>query len=152
MATAKKETPKKTEDPSIEIINTEKCKTLSGKSTLTYHLGRGKTDDLLIRIYSNTNEGFFSNEWISLNAILGILEKQGTDLSFTSFLFSGLYRGLSVNTPGFLVAALLNEKVLVLEKGKQRKYLFSSAAALLAKIDKANTAKAAKKTDGKSSK
>ncbi len=144
MATAKKETPKKTEEPSIEIINTAKCKTLTEKSTLTYHLGRDDKADLFVRIYSNTNEGFFSNEWVSLKDILVILEKQGTVNSFTSFILQPLFNGQSVNTPGFLVAVLLNEKLLEIEKGKQRKYLFSSATALLAKIDKLKPTKTAK--------
>ena len=147
MTTTKKTEP---ETPSIEIINTAKCKTLSGKSTLTYHIGRNDQTDIFMRIYSNTNEGFFSNEWIPLNDILAILEKQG-ESSFTSFILQPLFKGQSVNTPAFLVAALLNEKVLRYEKNKVRKYVFDSSAAFLSKIDKLKPVKTSKKSTKKSS-
>jgi hypothetical protein len=71
-----------------------------------------------------------------------LLEKQGGS-SFTSFVFQELFKGKSVNTPGFLVAALLNEGVLTLEENKKRKYLYVSANKLYAKIDNAKPRKKA---------
>ena len=136
---------KQFQDPSINILITAKCKTLTEKSMLTYHVGRNSEGIIFLSIHSNTNDGFFSREYISLNDILAILEKQGAGNSFTSFLFHDLFEGRSSNSGGFLNAILLNEKVVRLEEGKKRKYVFNSASALLAKIDKAKARKTVKK-------
>lgn len=136
---------KQFEDPSINIVTTAKCKTLSGKSTLTYHLGLDIKQNAFLRVHSNTNNGFFSNEWVALDDILAILEKQTNP--FTSIIFYDLFTGLSVNTPAFFSAVLLNEKVLEFAVGKRRKYVYSSGsvATLLERINKLGTAKASKK-------
>ena len=136
-----KDIPEKSE---IDIVATQKTKTVSGKSDLTYHLGKDDDSNAYLRIWVNSSNGYFSNEYLSLAAIITSLEKQG-GASFTSFAFQELFKGKSVNTPGFLVAALLNEGVLALEENKKRKYLYVSADKLLAKIDKAQPRKVAKK-------
>jgi len=131
------------QESEIMHLITSKTKTVSGKSTLTVHLGRSLNGDAFIRIYSNTNNGFFSAEWIRVADILTILENQNGG-SFTSFIFQQLFEGKSVNSPSFLTAILLHEKVVKLEEGKSRKYIYRGPEALLAKIEKAGTAKAAK--------
>jgi hypothetical protein len=136
-----KDIPEKSE---IDIVATQKTKTVSGKSDLTYHLGKDDDSNAYLRIWVNSSNGFFSNEFLSLSAIIALLEKQG-GASFTSFIFQELFNGKSVNTPGFLVAALLNEGVLTLEENKKRKYLYVSAVKLLATIDKAKPRKTIKK-------
>lgn len=128
----------------IAIVSTLKTQTVTGKSDLTYHLGKDDADNPYIRIWQNTGNGFFSNEWLPLEAIIEILEKQCGE-SFTSFAFDPLFKGKSVNTPAFLVAALLNEKVVAFDQGKKRKYIFVSAAKVLAKIEKGKPRKTAKK-------
>jgi hypothetical protein len=128
----------------IAIVATLKTKTVTGKSDLTFHLGKDDADTPYIRIWQNTGNGFFSNEWLPLASIIEILEQQGGN-SFTSFVFDPLFKGKSVNTPAFLVAALLNEKVVAFDQGKKRKYVFVSAEKLLAKIDKASPRKTVKK-------
>ena len=140
--------PEKSE---IEIVATQKTKTVSGKSDLTYHLGKDEIGNAYIRIWVNSSNGYFSNEWVPLSSIIDLLKKHSGS-SFTSIVFDALFKGKSVNTPGFLVAALLNEGVLALEAGKSRKYVYVSADKLLAKVDKAKPGKAAKKTAEKSSK
>ena len=132
------------EKSEVDIVATQKTKTVSGKSDLTYHLGKDDDSNAYLRIWVNSSNGYFSNEYLSLAAIISSLEKQG-GASFTSFAFQELFKGKSVNTPGFLVAALLNEGVLTLEENKKRKYLYVSADKLLAKIDKAQPRKAVKK-------
>ncbi len=129
----------------ISIVSTLKTKTVTGKSDLTYHLGKDDDDTPYIRIWQNTGNGYFSNEWLPLDAIIDILEGQKGG-SFTSRAFEPLFNGKSVNTPGFLVAALLKDKVVVQEEGKTRKYIYVSADAVLAKIAGAKPRrKAAKK-------
>jgi hypothetical protein len=139
------------ETSEIDIVATQKTKTVSGKSDLTYHLGKDEDASAYIRIWVNSSNGFFSNEWVSLTGIIELLEQQSGE-SFTSFVFESLFSGKSVNTPGFLVATLLTEGVLTLAKGKKRKYVYVSADKLYAKVDKAKPRKTVKKATRKPSK
>ena len=115
---------KKLEDGLIDskhILKTSTCKTLSAKSTLTYQIG-SEDDELHVRITKNTGGGFFSGEWIPMNDIQSVLEEQPEGTPVTSFLLQPLFRGKSVNTPAFLMAALANEKLLRPMKGKKRNH------------------------------
>ena len=132
------------EKAEIAIVSTLKTKTASAKSDLTYHLGKDDADTPYVRIFQNTGNGFFSNEWLPLGAIIDILEGR-KDASFTSTALEPLFSGKSVNTPGFLVAVLLKEKILELEPGKSRKYVYRSAAGIIAKIDQGKPRKTVKK-------
>ena len=87
------------ETSQIEIVATLKTKTVSGKSNLTYHLGKDDDANAHVRIWVNSSNGYFSNEWVSLTDIIDLLVKQAGD-SFTSFVFEELFGGKSVNTPG----------------------------------------------------
>jgi len=127
----------------LDILMTGRCKTVTGNSTLTMNFAKNDDGDRFVRIYSNTNNGYFSAEWIALPDILAILENQQGG-SFTSYVLHELFEGKSVNSPSFLTAILLHEKVVKREEGKSRKYIYSGPEALLAKIEKAETAKAAK--------
>lgn len=55
-------------DSSIRIIKASTCPSLSGKSTLTYHIGCNSESDIQFRVVDNTGGGFFSKEWVSVNA------------------------------------------------------------------------------------
>lgn len=135
----------------IELVLTHKTKTVSGKSDLTYHIGKDDESNMHIRVWVNSSNGFFSNEWVQLSAIIALLEKQAGE-SFTSFVLEPLFTGKSVNTPGFLVAILLNEGLLALEEGKKQKYVYDSADGLLAKSQNAKPRKTAKKAASKTPK
>ncbi len=132
------------ETSKIQIVSTQKTKTVSGKSDLTYHLGKDEDANAYLRIWVNSSNGFFSNEWVSLTDIIELLEQQSGE-SFTSFVFESLFSGKSVNTPGFLVAVLLDQGVLTLAEGKKRKYVYVSDDKLHAKVDKAKPRKTVKK-------
>jgi hypothetical protein len=116
-------TPKrKTEDnPDMKVLKTSTCKTLSGKSTLTYQVGT-QDDEIHVRITKNTGGGFFSDEWVSLIDIRSVLDEQLEGTPVTSFILQPLFHGKSVNTPAFLLAALANEKLLRPMKGKKRNH------------------------------
>jgi hypothetical protein len=139
----------------IEIIETNKTATVSGTGELVYSVLKDINGDIFLKLVRNSQTGFFSNEHLSLNSIISSLEEQKGQ-SFTSFIFQGLFKGKSVNTPGFLVAVLLNEEVLTFSEGMKRKYIYVSADKLLAKIHEAKprktVKKVARKTARKSSK
>ena len=111
----------KSED-TMHIIKTSTCKTLSGKSTLTYQIGTQDDSSVHVRITKNTGGGFFSDEWISLNDIQSVLDEHPEGTPVTSFLLQPLFHGKSVNTPGFVLSVLVHEKLLRPTKGKKRSH------------------------------
>lgn len=106
---------------SKRILKTATCKTLSGKSTLTYQLG-SENDEIHVCITKNTGGGFFSDEWVSLIDIRSVLDEKPEGTPVTSFMLQPLFKGKSVNTPAFLLSALVHEKLLRPLKGKQRSH------------------------------
>ena len=108
-------------DPDITILKTAKCPTLSGKSTLTYHLGKSPDDTLHIKVSANTGGGFFNEEWISLDRIREVLEKQAEE-TITAVALNPLFRGKSANTPAFLLAVLIHEQLVETVEGKRLRH------------------------------
>jgi len=137
-APKKKATTKKTkvDEPSLKIIQTAKCQTVSNKSTLTYNVGVDDKSDIFIRVYSNSGGGYFSNEWVSLDHITSILADAPDGQPITSINLIPLFKGKSVNTPGYLLAVLLKEGLLASIEDKKRKYRFVDADKFMAKLEK----------------
>jgi hypothetical protein len=112
--------PKKpsTIDPDdVQALRRSSCRTLSGKSTLHYEIGLDAKQTLLIRVTACTGGGFFSKEWVSLSAIRTALQKSK---AVTAILLFPLFKGKSVNTPGYLLAVLRAEKLIQALPGKTR--------------------------------
>jgi hypothetical protein len=106
--------------PSIRVIKTATCKSLSGKSDLTYHLGVDEESNLQMRVFANSSSGYFSQEWVPFSAVQPILSKAPF---ITSFTLRSLYVGKSTNSPGFLLAALKAEGLVKLKGEKERVYV-----------------------------
>ncbi|MGD9356261.1 MAG: hypothetical protein PVH71_06180 [Chromatiales bacterium] len=104
----------------IKILKNDTCPSISGKSTLKYQIGADDDDAILLRITGSSGGGFFSNEWIAFEKIQALLDAHPAEKPITSIVLYPLFRGKSVNTPSFLLAALVHEKVLMPMKGKQR--------------------------------
>ena len=138
--TAKKKVSDKTEEQSLKIIQTSKCQTISGKSTLTYNVGVDDEGHMHIRVFSNTGGGFFSNEWIFIDDITALLGDV-TGEHITSINLIPLFKGKSVNTPSFLLAALVNEGLLRPFEGKKRLFTYTGAKTLSTKATKRKKAK-----------
>lgn len=100
--------PEVSSAPAIRILKIATCPSLSGQSKLTYHVGCN-ADEIKLRIYANSSSGYFSQEWVSLNAIQEAFAKVPADGAITSFLMRNLFTGKSTNTPGFVFAAMLAE-------------------------------------------
>ena len=97
-------------DSSFNTLKVDSCPSLTGKSTLTYHIGCNAESVILLRINANTGGGYFSKEWISFGVIQQALEKQTKP--FTSMLLKPLFNGKSSNTPAFLLAVLKHLDVI----------------------------------------
>ena len=108
-------------EPSIRILKIATCPSLSGKTTLKYHIGCNADSDIQFRLFDSSGNGFFSKDWIALNAIQEIIDKLA-GRPITSHIFNPLFLGKSVNTAGFLLAVLLNESLLAPMQDKPRCY------------------------------
>ena len=123
-------------DDIMRVLSTGTCETLSGSSKLTYHIGCMPDGEIYLRVHGNTGGGFFSQEWISLQDILTALKNRPDGRPITSILLNPLFRGKSANTPGFLMAVLLHEKVVRSMQGKLRRHELMDPSVFTAKVDK----------------
>jgi hypothetical protein len=129
-------TQSKSDDESMRVLTSGTCETLTGSSRLTYHIGCLPDGEIHLRVHGNTGGGFFSDEWIAYEDILRALKKRPAGKAITSILLHPLLRGRSANTPGFLLAVLLHEKILRPVPGKLRRHELVSDSAFLEKVDR----------------
>jgi hypothetical protein len=96
-----------TNEEEIQVTRTESCPSVSGRSTITYDIGN-RGDIQYIRLSGNSAGGLFCKEWASMADVQKLLEGKN---SITSKTLQPVYAGKSANSPGFLLAALINEKM-----------------------------------------
>jgi len=90
-------------DP-IGILYIGECPSVSGRSTLTYAVGKHEAEGTLhLRIADNTGKGMWCKDWAPAQAIEAIVA--GAQ-ELTAKSFQGLHPGKSINTGGFVLAAL----------------------------------------------
>ena len=118
----------------IKVIKIGSCHNISGKHKLTYQIGCNEAQDFCFRVVENSGGGYFSSEWVTLSAIVKAIETAATPTTSSS-LFS-LFKGKSVNTPAFLLAVLVNEKLVELHTENTRAYQLTNHEAFLAEIKK----------------
>jgi hypothetical protein len=113
----------KSEDPlddSMTVVRTATCETLTRKSKLTYQIGTLPDGEVYLRIHKNSGNGFFSNEWVSIADIQKTIGDIPAGKPVTAIVLCELFEGRSVNSPGFLLAVLVQEKLLIPMQGKKR--------------------------------
>jgi hypothetical protein len=121
------------------IIKIEQCPTLTGKETLTYHIGCGEGDDnnaIFFRVVANSGSGFFNKDWLALADIQQAFEDWPVDSTITSFTLWSLLKGKSSNTSAFILAALKHEGIVATLKGKRRNHEYIEPVEFLAEMDK----------------
>lgn len=89
-------------DP-IDEIHRGECESLSGRSTLTYAIGRHPDGTLHLRLIGNSGGGMFCDEYVP-GAEIDAVVVGHTEL--TSKSFQVLKPGRSTNTAGFVMAAI----------------------------------------------
>jgi hypothetical protein len=90
-------------DPITEIFSGE-CPSVSGRSILTYAIGRhNESGELHLRIVDNSGKGMWFNGWAAAKDIDSIVVG-ATELTAKSF--HALHPGKSINTGGFVMAVL----------------------------------------------
>ena len=122
--------------PSLRILKIARCPTVSGKSTLTYHVGCTAESVIKLRLYGNSGNGFLNQDWIPWTAIQERLEPQLGATSFTSQVLHSLFSGKSLNSPGFLMAVLKAEGVVRVSTVKRRCYEPVKGSGFLAEIER----------------
>ena len=93
------------------IVKIATCPSLSGRSTLTYHVGVCRSMDgeivaPFIRFYANSAAGLFSKDWVALDVIQQHFADALGKQAITARLLDPVFRGKSANSPAFLFAAL----------------------------------------------
>ena len=92
------------ETPLISHLIERSCPSLSERSTLTYAWGQQpETGGWLLRIVKNSGQGMFCKDWIEASAIEAVVL---TESELTSKSLQRLQPGKSINTAGFVLAAL----------------------------------------------
>lgn len=90
-------------DP-IRPLYEGECSSISGRSTLTFVIGQHENDATWhLRIADNSGKGMWFDGWASAASINKIV-KGATELTAKSF--HSLHPGRSINTGGFVLAAL----------------------------------------------
>ena len=128
--------------PDIRVLKSETCPSLSGKSTLTYHVGASPESVISIRVFANSGGGFFNRDWIEFKTIQKVLEKRTGANPVTSSAFGELFPGKSVNTTGFLLAVLKHIELVKPLLDKPRCYEFVDPGKWLAEIEALMTSSA----------
>ena len=106
----------------MRILKKAMCFTISGRSKIGYHVGATPDETIHIRIHANQNGGMFSQEWVPFDAIQVALKDDREGAAITSVRLTSLFKGKSVNTPSFLLAALKDLKLVRPMQGKQRRH------------------------------
>lgn len=104
----------------MRVVKIATCPSLSGKSTLTYHIGCMDDRAIYLRLAENTGQGNFSKGWIPLAQLAPLLES--VEAPLTAKLIRSLFDGKSVNTSGFFIAVLLAEGLLKVSENVIRSY------------------------------
>jgi len=128
-----------TTEPTKRIIKINECPTLSGKETLTYHIGCDESDDsksIFFRVVANSGNGFFNKDWLALSDIQQAFEDWPVDSTITSFTLWSLLKGKSSNTSAFILAALKHEGIVATLKGKRRNHEYIEPVEFLEAMNK----------------
>ena len=108
------------DNPDMRIIKTAATKTITGKSTLTYQVGCLPDSTIHLRVTKNSGAGMLSDECVAFAAVQEALKDDTEGAAITSIRLTSLFKGKSVNTPSFLLAALKHLKLVRSMNGKQR--------------------------------
>ena len=137
--------------PEIQLLSTAKCASISSRGEIRYSVGN-LNDDIYIKLVSSSGGGQINNSWIPFAEILKLLESHAGGDSFSSSIFDPIFSDVSSNNCGFTLAVALKEKLVMPQEGKQRKFVYNSPAAFLAKVEKLIAAKSSKPSTGRKTK
>lgn len=118
------------QEPRILKVNT--CSSLSGRTSITYHVGCAGAQDVCFRIWATSGKGVFSKEWVWASDIQKVLS-QHEHIAAPSLL-PIFTVGRSVNTAGYLLAVLREEGLAALSPDMPHKYVRVQSGAFVAEV------------------
>jgi len=131
-------------DAEMKVLKNGECQSLSGRSTLAYHIGCrsdliGKVGDefndaISFRIHANSGSGLFSDQWVPVSALKTVFDKEKSKDAVTSSSLNSVFAGRSVNTAGFILAVLKAEGLVVHMEDKRRYYQCTSTDQFFAEM------------------
>lgn len=127
-------TTKAKTDDQVRVLKSATCKSLSGTATLSYQFGLQGEADLAMRLAQSTGGGFFNQDWVPLVRVQKVLQRKTGDNRVTSLSLRPIFEGKSVNSAGFLLAALLNEGAVRPVAGLDRRYEVGDVEAFVSRV------------------
>lgn len=113
-------------DSQYRTVLVGQAKTLSAKSKglIGFELALN-TDDKCryLRMTSNSNNGLFTKNWLSLDALFLLLEQQALEKPFKSSIFKAVIKGGSANNASFLSAVLRCDEMNLILKSEKSQFL-----------------------------
>ena len=120
----------------MRVLSTGTCDTLSGSSKLTYHIGcHAGRRDLPACAQQHRRRLLLSGVDLAAGHPDGAEETSGREAHHVHPADAS-YRGRSANTPGFLLAVLLHEKLVRSMQGKLRRHELGDPSVFTDKVDK----------------
>lgn len=119
--------------PLVRILKIGTCPNLSESAKLGYMIGCTPGSKIQLRVHSNSGSGYFSREWVSLDAAFKALDKCPKDKPLNAYWLGPLFVGKSINTPSFLMAVLLAEGLV---KKVDRNYERTDPASFVGEVKK----------------
>jgi hypothetical protein len=123
-------------DAEMKLLKIGECPSLSGRSSLTYHIGCRSdllekvgaefNDVISFRIHANSGSGLFSDDWVAVSALKTVFDKVKSKDAVTSSSLNSVFAGKSVNTAGFILAVLKAEGLVIHMEDKRRYYQCTS--------------------------
>ena len=118
-------TPAPSPDIAIKVLRKGSCPSLSDSGVLDYEIGSDEANRTYFRIVANNAGGIFSSEWVPWTDIFAVCHNCDP---LTSIRLRALFRGKSVNTAGFLMAALKDAGLIERKEGRIRHYALTQKA------------------------
>jgi len=116
------------------ILRINTCPSLSGRTSITYHVGYSEVNEVSFRIWATSGKGVFSKEWVSAAAIDKVLRQH--KLLAAPSLLPVFKVGRSVNTAGYLLAVLKEEGLVALPEDTAHKYVRRASEKFTAEVAK----------------
>ena len=98
-------------EPRLRILKAGAGPSLTGASTLTYHIGYDT--ELKFRVWENSGGGLFGREWVDWKRIEPVLKVP----KLTGGTLRNLFHGKSRNSPPFLLGVLKAEGLVKAAEG-----------------------------------
>ena len=117
--------PEPSPDIAIKVLRKGSCPSLSDTGVLDYEIGSDDAKETYFRVVANNAGGIFSSEWVPWTDIFAVCHNCDP---LTSIRLRALFRGKSVNTAGFLMAALKDAGLIERKEGRIRHYALTQKA------------------------